>query len=98
MKTSEHGGYYIDIFRSRRQDGNDKFHDYFYHNLGQTMTLNAADGSDLHLMPTEELAFAGGHLYAYSYLWDKHSATTEHDVKATLWLLPKTRTLKLPSL
>ena len=82
VKT-EKGGYYIDIFRSRRKDGKDKFHDYFYHNLGQAMTLTANDGSDLHLQPTEELAFAGGHLYAYSYLWDKHSATSDKDVKAT---------------
>ena len=26
------------------------------------MTLAAADGTDLHLQPTEELAFAGAHL------------------------------------
>ena len=82
VKT-EHGGYYIDIFRSRSQIGKDKFHDYFYHNLGQTMTLTAADGSDLKLKPTEELAFAGGHLMAYSYIYDKQSTYTDRDVKAT---------------
>ena len=82
VKT-EKGGYYIDVFRSKRQDGKDKFHDYFYHNLGQSMTLKAADGGDLNLQPTEELAFAGGHLYAYSYIWDKYSASTDKDVKAT---------------
>ena len=82
VKTAR-GGYYVDIFRSRRQNGKDKFHDYFYHNLGQTMALIAADGSDLNLQPTDELAFAGGHLYAYSYIWDKHSAATDKDVKAT---------------
>ena len=58
-------------------------HDYFYHNLGQTLTLTAADGSDLNLQPTEELAFAGAHLYAYSYLYDKKVAATNKDVKAT---------------
>ena len=58
-------------------------HDYFYHNLGQTLTLTAADGSDLNLQPTEELAFAGAHLYAYSYLYDKKVAATAKDVKAT---------------
>lgn len=83
VKTSEQGGYYVDIFRSRRQDGKDKFHDYFYHNLGQTMSLNAADGSDLKLKPTEELAFAGGHLYAYSYIFNKESTTTDKNVKVT---------------
>ena len=82
VKT-EHGGYYVDIFRSRRKDGKDRFHDYFYHNLGQEMTLTASNGSDLNLQPTDELAFAGGHLYAYSYIWDKHSAQTDSDVRTT---------------
>lgn len=77
------GGYYVDIFRSRRKDGKDKFHDYFYHNMGQSMTLTAANGADLNLQPTEELAFAGGHLYAYSYIYDKYYARTDKDVKAT---------------
>lgn len=76
-------GYYVDIFRSRKEQGDDKMHDYFYHNLGQTLTLTAADGSDLNLQPTEELAFAGAHLYAYSYIYDKKSATTDKDIKAT---------------
>ena len=67
-------GYYVDIFRSRRRDGKDETHDYFYHNIGQEFTL------DKTLEPTEELAFAGAHLYAYSYLWDKHSALTSDDV------------------
>lgn len=86
IKT-EKGGYYIDIFRSRRQDGKDKFHDYFYHNMGQAMTLTASDGSSLRLQPTEELSFAGGHLMAYSYLHDKYAATTACDVKATFTTL-----------
>ncbi len=81
VKTA-HGGYYVDVFRSRRKDGKDQFHDYFYHNLGQQMTLTAADGADLHLQPTDELAFAGGHLYAYSYIYDKLSAKTQSDVAA----------------
>lgn len=67
-------GYYVDIFRSRRQDGEDETHDYFYHNIGQEFSLNVS------LEPTEELAFAGAHLYAYSYLWDKYSALTADDV------------------
>lgn len=71
VTTGPETGYYVDVFRSRKERGGDKMHDYFYHNLGQTMTLTAADGTDLNLQPTEELAFAGAHLYAYSYLYDK---------------------------
>lgn len=76
------GGYYVDIFRSRKVAGGDKMHDYFYHNLGQNMQLTAADGSELGLKPTDELAFAGGHLYAYSYIYNKFSAETSKNIKA----------------
>lgn len=82
VRTSATGGYYVDIFRSHRKDGNDKMHDYFYHNLGQRMTLTAADGSSLNLKPTDDLAFAGGHLYAYSYIYDKKGAPMTKNVKA----------------
>lgn len=82
VNTSDTTGYYVDIFRSRKVEGGDKMHDYFYHNLGQEMTLEATDGESLGLQPTEELAFAGGHLYAYSYIYDKKSALTDKDVKA----------------
>ena len=83
VTTAPETGYYVDVFRSRKEKGGDKMHDYFYHNLGQTLTLTAADGTDLNLQPTEELAFASAHLYAYSYLYDKKVAATGKDVKAT---------------
>lgn len=83
VTTGPETGYYVDIFRSRKVEGGDKMHDYFYHNLGQTMTLTGTDGMDLNLQPTEELAFAGAHLYAYSYIYDKKMAETDKDVKAT---------------
>ncbi len=44
VTTGEKNGYYVDIFRSRKVQGGDKMHDYFYHNMGQTMNLTAADG------------------------------------------------------
>ncbi|HJD75047.1 MAG TPA: heparinase II/III-family protein [Bacteroides reticulotermitis] len=89
VTTAADAGYYVDVFRSRKERGGDKMHDYFYHNLGQTLTLTAADGSDLNLQPTEELAFAGAHLYAYSYLYDKKMAATGKDVKATFRMTMK---------
>ena len=82
VKTSAKGGYYIDVFRSKKKEGGDKTHDYFYHNLGQEMkVMDAASGQPLDMKPTEELAFAGGHLYAYSYLYDKKSAEMQNGVK-----------------
>lgn len=83
VTVNETSGYYVDIFRSRKREGGDKMHDYFYHNLGQQMTLTAADGSDLHLQPTQELAFAGAHLGAYSYIYNKEMAERADDAKAT---------------
>ena len=82
VKTSAKGGYYIDVFRSKKKEGGDKTHDYFYHNLGQEMkVMDAASGQPLDMKPTEELAFAGGHLYAYSYIYEKKSAEMQNSVK-----------------
>lgn len=82
VKTSAKGGYYIDVFRSKKKEGGDKTHDYFYHNLGQEMkVMDVTSGQPLDMKPTEELAFAGGHLYAYSYIYDKKSAEMQNSVK-----------------
>ena len=82
VKTSDKGGYYIDVFRSRKKEGGDKTHDYFYHNLGQEMkVMDAASGKAFDMKPTGELAFAGGHLYAYSYIYNKVSAEITSSVK-----------------
>lgn len=89
VTTGPTTGYYVDIFRSRKEKGGDTMHDYFYHNLGQQLTLTAADGSSLDLKPSQELAFAGANLYAYSYLFDQKAATTIKDVRATF-------TMKMP--
>lgn len=82
QKTSATGGYYIDIFRSKKVEGGDKTHDYFYHNLGQKMNVTDADDKALEMHPTEQLAFAGGHLYGYSYIYDKVCTEMQGDVKA----------------
>ena len=82
VKTSAKGGYYIDVFRSKKMEGGDKMHDYFYHNLGQEMkVMDASTNQPLDMKPTEELAFAGGHLYAYSYIYDKKSAEMKNAVR-----------------
>lgn len=95
VKTSDKGGYYIDVFRSHKQEGGDKMHDYFYHNLGQTMTLSDFSGNALNLQPTEELAFAGGHLNAYSYIYDKQCTMMKGGVKATFTIAPQNITMTM---
>ncbi|MEI6946810.1 heparinase II/III family protein [Paraflavisolibacter sp. H34] len=83
IRTSDYTGYYVDVFRSRRKEGGDKRHDYFYHNLGQQLEVTAADGSALALQPTDKPAFADGDLFAYDYLWDRRSVKTAKDISAT---------------
>ncbi|GAA3650130.1 heparinase II/III family protein [Flavivirga jejuensis] len=82
IKTGEATGYYIDVFRSKKQRKGDKFHDYFYHNLGQSMQVNDTKGTPLELTPSEEMGFAGGHLYAFDYMWDKKSVRTNEAYQA----------------
>ncbi|MCM4156941.1 hypothetical protein DHD80_13105 [Gramella sp. AN32] len=79
VRTGEETGYYVDIFRSKKQRKGDKFHDYFYHNLGQSMKVMDANGEALKLSPSEEMAFAGGHLYALDYMWNKKSVKLDKD-------------------
>jgi len=82
VRTSETNGYYVDIFRSKKQRQSDKFHDYFYHNLGQELFIQDFAGNLLDLQPSEEMAFAGGHLFALDYMWDKKSVKTSKDYQA----------------
>jgi len=89
VTTGRETGYFVDLFRSRRQDGQDKMHDYFYHNMGQIMhTLDAQTDELLPMQPTQELAFAGAHLYAYSYMYDKMLSQTSSDLKVTYTIHP----------
>lgn len=69
-------GYYIDIFRSKQNTGQNIKHEYFYHNLGQSLTLKDEKGNTLDMKPTTKLAFADGDLMAYDYMWDKQSVQT----------------------
>jgi hypothetical protein len=82
IRTSDSTGYYIDIFRSKRKNGKDKYHDYFYHNLGQEMIISDSKGVPIALKPTERLTFADGDLFAYDYIWDKKSVITSGDITA----------------
>lgn len=88
VRTGKTSGYYVDIFRSKKQRAGDKFHDYFYHNLGLEMTIKDTQGNLLELNPNDEMAFAGGHLFALDYMWDKRSAKTDKDYEA-IWKMAR---------
>ena len=73
-------GYYFDIFRSKQKEGKDIKHEYFYHNLGQDVTLTDQSGTPLDMQSTEKMAFGDGDLMAYDYIWDKKSIVTDENV------------------
>ena len=82
VRTSETTGYYVDIFRSKKQRQGDRFHDYFYHNIGQELFIRDASGNPLNLQASEEITFAGGRLFSLDYLWNKQSVKTDKDYQA----------------
>lgn len=82
IRTSDSTGYYVDIFRSKRKDGKDKMHDYFYHNMGQGLTVTDATNQPITLQTTDQLSFGGGHLFAYDYIYAKQSAGKNKDINA----------------
>lgn len=75
-------GYAVDIFRSRRRDGKDRYHDYLYHNLGQSLRFLDTAGRPLATTPSERLAFADGNLIGYDYWHDRASLTSRAPLQA----------------
>jgi hypothetical protein len=82
IRTSPTTGYYVDIFRSRRRDGNDRKHEYLYHSLGQSVDILDEDGRPLALQPTEELSSEKGDLVGYNYFTDKQVVAHDGDFTA----------------
>ncbi len=84
VKHADGTAYFVDAFRSRVGDGAPEWHDYYYHNFGDTLTL---DGT---LAPTEEIAFVESGVYALSYIKEKFARAGERDVKARFdWARPE---------
>ncbi|MDF7825442.1 hypothetical protein P4B35_15555 [Pontiellaceae bacterium B12227] len=82
VRASDTVGYYVDIFRSKRKDGNDKKHEYIYHNVGQELQLAGKDGKPLILKPTEELGTESGDHKGYNYFAEKFSTDWNADFYA----------------
>lgn len=80
IKTSEKGGFYVDVFRSK-QEGKEQFHDYFYHNLGQEMNITDNKGKLLSLEAFDN--FENVSLKAYSWIKDKQSVSYQDNIITT---------------
>jgi len=86
VRTSDSTGYYVDVFRSKRNDRQDKFHDYIYHNIGQEVKLMDGNNRLLPLKSAERPSFAEVSLMGYDYWYDKKSVITDQDFKASFLL------------
>ncbi len=82
VRTSKDSGYYVDIFRSARQDGEDKFHDYIYHNIGELTSLERGTSKAVDWKQTSLLTSKRGLLKAYDYFEDERSAAFDGDFSA----------------
>jgi hypothetical protein len=95
VKDNVEDGYYIDIFRSTQNKGDNVKNEYFFHNLGQNLELTTTNGTPLDLKPTTKLAFGDGDLMAYDYMWDKKSIETSQDFKGKFNLVLKDKTVNM---
>jgi hypothetical protein len=76
VRTGETSGYFIDIFRSSRNDGKDKKHEYLFHSQGEPILLKNFSGNSISTIETDELSSAKGDLVGYDYFKNKSVAKT----------------------
>jgi CubicO group peptidase (beta-lactamase class C family) len=74
IRTSPRSGFYFDVFRSRALNPTNSFHDYLYHNIGQSLVLSNEAGKPLQLSATALLSSTNGCLKGYDYFKDEKSA------------------------
>ncbi|HEY1661680.1 MAG TPA: serine hydrolase [Verrucomicrobiae bacterium] len=73
VKITPQAGFYFDIFRSRAADPTNSFHDYLYHNIGQSLALTDEKGIALPLASSSLLASTNGYLKGYDYFQNEKS-------------------------
>ncbi|MFL9482926.1 six-hairpin glycosidase [Chitinophagaceae bacterium LWZ2-11] len=86
IRTSDTTGFYIDIFRSKRKNGKDKYHDYIYHNIGQEVNVTDTDNKLLALTKTDKPSFADVNIMGFDYWYNNKSIITAKDFKAVFKL------------
>ena len=79
IQISPEAGFYFDVFRSRAENPTNSFHDYLYHNIGQTLTLANENGSALPLAASDLLSSKSGCLKGYDYFKNEKSAEFSND-------------------
>ena len=79
VRTGETSSYLIDIFRSARNNGKDRKHEYFYHSIGQDIDVMNVAGQKLNLHPTVELSSSLGDMRGYDYFSNKKAVSYGQD-------------------
>lgn len=77
--------YVLDIFRSAKFGDAQQKHEYFYHNLGQSLVFADAEGNEIPLNASNDLN-APGNSKAYEYFTDEYSFSSVKDVAARFQL------------
>lgn len=85
IRTESEHAYVLDVFRSEIRDTQRQKHEYFYHNLGQSLEIMEGDEA-ITLKPTDELSTQSGDHKAYDYFTDKSVVQTNNDVQAVFRL------------
>ena len=76
--------FFVDCFRSRAAGDAPQWHDYYYHNFGDTLELNGETA------PTDIINFSESGLYALSFIKDKQMREGEGDFVADFrWKRPE---------
>jgi hypothetical protein len=89
INTKSGKGYVVDIFRSRKKELSTQQHDYFYHNLGQSLQLFENNTKKLMLKESDDLGTHQGDMKAYDYFTDEKSISTNKDLIALFRLESK---------
>ncbi|WP_199269611.1 heparinase II/III family protein [Formosa sp. L2A11] len=89
IKSNSATGYIVDVFRSKTQKLGKQRHDYFYHNLGQSLQVLDKNSKVLALKSTDDFGSKYGDIKGYDYLTSKKKILTAKDVKALYKLTPE---------
>ncbi|WP_082433566.1 heparinase II/III domain-containing protein [Flagellimonas eckloniae] len=82
VKSPTEKPYVVDVFRSKRQQEGKQKHEYFYHNLGQSLTFKSSKGKEFALSLTDQLSSKLGDAKGYDYFKDKKKFVTSDDIQA----------------
>lgn len=83
IRTGERSGFYFDVFRSRAQSPEGEFHDYLYHNMGQSLRLMDPQRDEaIEAAASSVLMEGGGLLKGYTYFKEERSVDWSEGFRA----------------